>query len=116
MNPLTYSLCQKPVIGLMMFASGLCVFPPVFQDEPLPLQQSGASFIKEFKVPVSKPYFLEIGFEFPSAASIRSDDVAESAMMQIANAIMRKFPRHREPDWGGRFPFMCWCAKNSAVM
>lgn len=76
MNPLTYSLCQKPIIGLIMFASGLCVFPPLFQDEPLPLQQAGASLVKEFRVPVSKPYFLEIGFEFPSAASIRSDDVA----------------------------------------
>ena len=76
MNPLTYSLCQKPVIGLIMFASGLCVFPPLFQDESLPLQQAGASLVKEFKVPVSKPYFLEISFEFPSVASIRSDEVA----------------------------------------
>jgi hypothetical protein len=76
MNPLMYSLCHKPVIGLMMFASSLCVFPPLFEDQSLPLQQTGASLIKEFKVPVGKPYFLEIGFEFPSAASIRSDDVA----------------------------------------
>ena len=75
MNPLTYSLCQKPVLGLLMFASSLCVFPPLFQDEPLPLQRA-ASFVKEFEAPVSRPYFLEIGFDFPSFESIRDDQVA----------------------------------------
>ena len=54
MNPLTYSLCQKPVLGLTMFVSGLCAFPPLLPETPLPLQQAGARVVSEIEVPVAK--------------------------------------------------------------
>jgi hypothetical protein len=73
MNPLTYSLCKKPVIGIVMFVTSLCAFPPPFYAEPLPLQRAGASLVKEFEAPVSKSYFLELGFTYPSSAAVRSD-------------------------------------------
>nr|WP_315394188.1 hypothetical protein [uncultured Duganella sp.] len=78
MNPLIYSLCQKPVIGVALFASTMCAFPPLFADQSLPLQQGGASVVKQLEVTVGKPYFLDIGFAFPSAASHRNDEVAGS--------------------------------------
>ncbi|MDB5748879.1 MAG: hypothetical protein JWP72_3727 [Massilia sp.] len=76
MGPLTYSLCHKPVLGLAMFVAGACGFPPLFHEEPFPLQQASAGFVKEFEAPVSKPYSLLLVFGFPSANSIRSDEVA----------------------------------------
>jgi len=78
MNSVTYSLCQKPVLGVMMFVASLCSFPPLFTEAPLPLQQADATVTREIHVPVTKPYFLSIAFEFPSAAAIRDDDVVGS--------------------------------------
>jgi hypothetical protein len=69
MGPLTYSLCHKPVLGLAMFVAGACGFPPLFHEEPFPLQQASAGFVKEFEAPVSKPYSLLLVFGFPSANS-----------------------------------------------
>lgn len=71
MNPLAYSLCQKSGLGLAMFVAGLCAFPPLFLHEPLSLQTADATLVKEFKAPVSKPYFLELDFDFPATAAIR---------------------------------------------
>ena len=103
MNPLTYSLCQKPVLGLLMFASSLCVFPPLFQDEPLPLQRT-ASFVKEFEAPVSRPYFLEIGFDFPSLASIRDDQVAGSRYDDNCERDYAAIPQSQRTDLGRPIP------------
>jgi hypothetical protein len=73
MNPLTYSLCQKPVLGLMMFVTSMCAFPPLFHDEPLPLQQAGARLVKAFDVPVTKPYFLDLDFIYTSPDAMRRE-------------------------------------------
>jgi hypothetical protein len=79
MNELIYALCQKPVLGMTMFLATACAFPPLFEDVPLPLQQADAVVVKEFEAPVGKPYFLEIGFEFRSAASMVADEVVGSS-------------------------------------
>ncbi|MCD2517063.1 hypothetical protein LQ564_12180 [Massilia sp. G4R7] len=73
MDPLTYSLCQKPVIALAMFVAGACAFPPLFQDEPFALQQADAPMRKEFDAPVGKPYSLNLHFRFPTAAASLAD-------------------------------------------
>ena len=78
MDPLTYSLCQKPLIGILMFATSICAFPPLFQDEPFALQQAGALTSKEFEAPVGKPYSLNLHFRFPSAAASLADEVVGS--------------------------------------
>lgn len=83
MNPLTYSLCQKPVLGLVMFATSMCAFPPLFQDAALPLQQAGARLVEEFETPVGKSYLLELEFRFPSAASLAADEVVGSRYDQV---------------------------------
>jgi hypothetical protein len=73
MGPITYSLCQKPVIGLVMFATTLCAFPPLISDLPLSLAESGTVATKAFTVPVDKSYFFDVNFEFPSADAFLHD-------------------------------------------
>lgn len=73
MGPITYSLCQKPVIGFVMLAASLCVFPPLIPAEPFPLDTAGATVTKEFEVPVDKQYTFELVFEFPSGANKLND-------------------------------------------
>jgi len=75
MGPIAYSLCQKPVVGLVMFVTGACAFPPLFSHAPLALQQAGTVLVKQIEVPVSKPYFVGIHFEFPSAQAVGADEV-----------------------------------------
>jgi hypothetical protein len=79
MNPVTFSLCGKPVIGIIMFAATLCAFPPLFRDRPLPLQQGGATVIEEVEAPISKPYFLDIDFTFPPGDTSREREIVGSS-------------------------------------
>ena len=78
MDPLTYSLCHKPVIGLMLFAASACGFAPLFQDLPLALRQAGAVMSTAFDAPVAKPYTLKLQFRFPTAAASLADEVVGS--------------------------------------
>ncbi|MCC2957845.1 DUF5625 family protein [Massilia sp. IC2-477] len=82
MGPITYALCKKPVIGLVLFASSACAFPPLFHDEALPLQQAQAGFVKEFRAPVSKTYFLELRFHFPTAQA-KDDDMVVGSRHEV---------------------------------
>lgn len=75
MGPIAYALCQKPVVGLVMFVTGACAFPPLFSHAPLALQQAGAVVVQEIEVPVGKPYFLGVHFAFPSAQALGADEV-----------------------------------------
>lgn len=75
MGPMTYALCQKPVIGIAMFVASLCAFPPLILNEPLSLATAGAAASKEFVVPVDKSYSFDLAFAFPSLEAIRRDDV-----------------------------------------
>ena len=78
MGPITYALCKKPLIGIVLFASSACAFPPLFHDEALPLQQAQASFVKEFEAPVSKTYFLQLRFHFPTVQAKEANTVVGS--------------------------------------
>ncbi len=78
MDPLTSSLCHKPVIGLALFVANACGFPPLFQGEPFALRQAGASMSREFDAPVAKPYSLNLNFRFPTAAASLADDIVGS--------------------------------------
>jgi hypothetical protein len=62
----------------VLFVSSACAFPPLFHDEALPLQQAQASFVKEFDAPVSKTYFLQLRFHFPTSEAMRADAVVGS--------------------------------------
>ena len=78
MGPIAYVLCQKPVIGLAMFVSSLCVFPPLALDVPVSLTTVGARTSISISVPVDKSYFAELDFEFPNADAMRADEIVGS--------------------------------------
>lgn len=75
MGPMTYALCQKPVIGMAMFVASLCIFPPLIPSEPISLTTAGAQSRKEFVVPVDKSYLFDLAFRFPSIEAMKHDDV-----------------------------------------
>ena len=75
MGPITYSLCQKPVIGLAMWITSLCVFPPLINDEPFPINKENTSITIPFEVPVDKKYSLEMNFKFPSNEAYNLDKI-----------------------------------------
>jgi len=104
MNPLIYSLCQKPVLGLVMFVTSTCAFPPLFHDAPLPLQQAGARLVEEVEAPVGKPYLLELGFSFPSAASLAADEVVGSRYDKVCLGNAEDIPAPQESGLGRPIP------------
>ncbi|MYN09117.1 DUF5625 family protein [Pseudoduganella aquatica] len=62
MGPLAYTLCQKSVIGVGMFVTGLCAFPPLIPDTPLPLSTAAPTVTVPFTVPVDKSYEFDLRF------------------------------------------------------
>jgi hypothetical protein len=78
MDPITYSLCHKPVFKLLMFVASACGFPPLLHQAPFALQEADARMVKEFEAPVSKYYSLKLNFHFPTAAAVLADDIVGS--------------------------------------
>ena len=90
MNALTYSFCGKPAIGLVMFMTGLCVFPNPVRQLPISLGDAGAVAHVEFDAPVTKPYELELVFgytegNFPQARSFVGESGGASCSMRYAS-------------------------------
>ncbi|NML18259.1 DUF5625 family protein [Azohydromonas caseinilytica] len=75
MGPTTYALCQKPVIGIVMWITALCGFPPLFADEPIALSREGSTITREFEAPVDLKYPLNIDFEFESTQARLDDSI-----------------------------------------
>ena len=91
MGPIAYSLCQKPVIGLVMYITFACSFPPLIADQPLALSEAGVTASAAFSVPVDKSYSLDLTFAFPNAWAMRKDEIVGS-----------RYDQHCEPgvDYG----------------
>ncbi len=104
MDPLTYSLCQKPVLGLVMFVTSMCAFPPLFHGAALPLQQAGTHLAEEVEAPVGKAYFLELGFAFPSAASFDADEVVGSRYDEVCLRNEAEVPASQRNGLGRPIP------------
>jgi hypothetical protein len=78
MGPTAYALCKKPVIGLLMFISNACAFPPLVLHEPLSLTTAQSSASAAFTVKVEKTYTIALAFEFPDVAALGRDQVVGS--------------------------------------
>ena len=75
MGPIAYSLCQKPVIGLAVWITGLCAFWPPIPDTEISIQDTGLALNKEFSAPVTKSYMLTLRFVFPSTKVRLKDEL-----------------------------------------
>lgn len=104
MGPIAYSLCQKPVIGLVMFITSACAFPALFMDQPLSLQQAGPPLVTDFKVPVSKSYLVDLAFEFPSAAAYRADQLVGTNYTADCERDYADIPAVRRQELGRSIP------------
>ena len=73
MGPITYSLCHTQYIGLAMWLSGLCYFPPLVEPTEISLHKTGSVLREDFDAPVEKLYLLKLKFKFPSTEARLSD-------------------------------------------
>ncbi len=64
MNEITYFLCHKPIIGLAMYITSLCAFPPLFSNVPIALSSNQTSTEHTFEAPVATEYTLELVFGY----------------------------------------------------
>jgi len=75
MGPVAYSLCHKEVIGVAMWITGLCSFPPLIAPTEIALQEPGVVLRKDFNAPVDKSYLLGLRFVFPSSDARLKDEL-----------------------------------------
>lgn len=78
MTPLAHALCQKAIIGPILWIGSACAFPPSFSDAPIALQRQDTSVVRVFDAPVATSYSLRLVFRSPSAAAYRDDTAAGS--------------------------------------
>ena len=104
MGPIAYSLCHKPVVGLLMFVASACAFPPLFQDAPLALQQAGASVVREVDAPVGKTYSLALNFQFPSGGAGGARDVVGSTYNHNCERAYADIPPAQRQELGRPIP------------
>ncbi|MCX5876997.1 MAG: DUF5625 family protein [Deltaproteobacteria bacterium] len=107
MNPTTYSLCQKPIIGALMWITSLCAFPPLFSGEPIDLTVGGSVMTTPFHVPVEKSYPLEVTFEFPSLEARLNDQIVGDRYSKECSGNVRyeQIPEIRRTGLGRPIPF-----------
>lgn len=98
MGPIIYSLCQKPVIGAVMWVATLCAFPPLISRLPLSLADAGATVASAFTAPVDKVYQLELEFEFPTVEARLQDRVVGTLFDK--SCLDEAVPQN--PAWAGR--------------
>lgn len=104
MNPTLYALCQKAVLGPVLWISGQCSFPPLLPEFPVSLHAPGLILTKEFEAPVSKKYFLSFHVEFPSVEQRLNDTLIGSRFDVTCYGDEAKkasdFPAERQSDLG----------------
>ncbi|VXC05906.1 DUF5625 family protein [Massilia sp. 9I] len=104
MDPLTYSLCHKPVIGMLLFVASACAFPPLLDEAPFALQQAGARLVQDVEAPVGKTYSLNLNFRFRSAAAIRADELVGSSYNAYCGRDYADIPPVPRQDLGRPIP------------
>ena len=66
MGPTTYALCQKPVIGILLWIANMCVSSTLIDGLPISFATVQTVSSKPFKVRVDEVYGFGMQFEFDS--------------------------------------------------
>ena len=66
MGPITSSLCHSPVLGIAMWLSTLCAFPPPMPEKSVSLDAPGLILSSTFDAPIDYSYQLILTFTFPT--------------------------------------------------
>ncbi len=67
MGPITYKLCHTAGIGVAMWITGLCAFPPPVPKQRVELDRPGLVMSASFSVPADKKYPLVFGYKSSGA-------------------------------------------------
>lgn len=73
MTALRYEQCRGRVLGTLMWATGMCAFPPLADDVPIDLTQAGVEVSMPIEVAVGMGYDLTLRTEFGTVQA-RVDD------------------------------------------
>jgi hypothetical protein len=87
MGPITYCLCHKEIIGVAMWITGLCAFPPLIPVTEISINEPGLVISKEFNAPVDKSYLLDLNFIFPSTEARTRDEIVEMGTTPAVTAL-----------------------------
>ena len=99
MGPITYSLCQKQGIGLVMWLTFMCSFPPLIENEPFSLKDINQPISIAFESPVEKSYELSIDFAFPTTDDRVQDKFIGSRYCQN-NTIPKNISESQKINFG----------------
>jgi hypothetical protein len=69
MDPVRFTLCKTKGIGLIMWITFLCRFPPLIEPIEVSLENAGLILNKEFEAPVETAYVFYFQFVLPSEKS-----------------------------------------------
>ena len=75
MTPGRYALCGKPVIGLLMWITSQCVFPPLFEAPAPDLARAGSEVTQPFDVAIELHYQFELEFDFGTSQAYTEDRI-----------------------------------------
>jgi Domain of unknown function (DUF5625) len=75
MGLIRFTLCKTKGIGLIMWLTFLCHFPPLIEPTEVSLKNTGLILNKEFEVPVETAYVLYFRFAYPSSKEREMDKV-----------------------------------------
>lgn len=107
MNSVTYALCNKPVIGSIMWLTTLCSFPPLFSDKPIQLGTENSMVNTVFEAPVKHNYKFKLNFYFVSTdARINDKVVGDRYAKECKSSFKYKdIPENQRYDLGRPIPF-----------
>lgn len=60
MNALTFVVCKKPVIGIIMWLSSMCVTNQALQDTYINLDKAGDTLTQSINIPMDEKYTFRI--------------------------------------------------------
>jgi len=87
MTETTYYLCQKPIIGVLMWLSCLCVSNQALKDgNELDLSKEGLVLQKTISIPMNERYDFSVQFEFADAEAYSNDLIGGSVALSSAAA------------------------------
>ncbi len=75
MDPVRFTLCKTKGIGLIMWITFLCHFPPLIEPTEVSLENAGLILKKEFEVPVETAYVFYFQFVLPSEKSSKINKI-----------------------------------------
>lgn len=102
---LAYTVCEKPVIGLVLWLASMCVRVPLAGPLPLELGTAGTRIEATFKAPAERKFALSVEFKFPEAARATVNRIVGQNYSSDCEIGLENVPEERRVWLGRPIPF-----------